>query len=121
MFAACTSAEHYNLATRIMVDDTTREHGGGGGSSVRVAGLIGVVSSFDSDQEEWAEYAERREQYFIANDITDAAKQRVILLNAVGPSTYRLIKTLSLPETPKDHTFEELVSRVATHFSPNTL
>ena len=31
-------------------------------------GLHGVVSPFDSNQEEWVEYAERLEHYFIAND-----------------------------------------------------
>lgn len=68
-------------------------------------GLHGVVSPFDSNQEEWVEYAERLEHYFIANDITDDAKRRAIFLNGVGPPTYRLIKTLTLPGTPKDFKF----------------
>ena len=62
--------------------------------------MHGVVSAFDGNQEEWVDYAERLENYFIANDTTDPAKQRAILLNGVGASTYRLIKTLSLPGKP---------------------
>lgn len=54
----------------------------------------------------------------MANDITDVAKSRTILLNTVGPTTYRLIQTLCLPGKPKDHTFEELVEKVKTHFNP---
>jgi len=77
-----------------------------------------MVSAFDGNQEEWVEYAERLENYYIANDINDPAKRRAILLNGVGPSTYRLIKTLCLPGTPKDFTFSELVARVTTHFNP---
>ena len=55
------------------------------------AGLHEVVSPCDGNQEEWVEYAERLENYFIANDIEDEAKRQAILLNGVGASTYRLI------------------------------
>ena len=82
------------------------------------AGLHGVVSPYDGNQEEWVEYAERLESYFIANEIADVAKRRAILLNGVGAPTYRLIKTLALPGTPKDFTFEEIVDRVRNHFNP---
>jgi len=74
--------------------------------------------AFDGNQEEWVEYTERLENYYIANDINDPAKRRAILLNGIGPTTYRLIKTLCLPGTPKDFTFSELVARVTTHFNP---
>ena len=110
--------------------DSTTEGGGSeraGSSSARaaagiapvaMAGLHGVVSAFDGNQEEWVEYAERLENYFIANDLNDPAKRRAILLNGVGPSTYRLIKTLCLPESPKDFSFSDLVARVTAHFNP---
>ena len=39
-------------------------------------------------------------------------------MNAVVPKTYRLIKTLCLPEKPQDHSFEEIVKRVKAHFYP---
>ena len=65
--------------------------------TVAVPGLHGTVSPFDGSQEDWIEYAERLDSYFVANDIVDVAKKRAILLNAVGPTTYRLIKTLCLP------------------------
>ena len=34
-------------------------------------GLHGTAPVFDSTQEEWAEYVERLDSYFIANNITD--------------------------------------------------
>ena len=86
--------------------------------TVRVAGLVGVVAPFNGKEEEWIDYAERLEHYFIANNITDVAKKRAILLNAVGASTYRLIKTLSLPGGPKDFTFEQIVEKVTAHYNP---
>ncbi len=78
-------------------------------------GLHGAVAPFDSAQEEWVECAERLENYFIANDITN---ERAILLHCVGPATYRLIKTLALPGTPRELTFAELVETVKNHFQP---
>ena len=54
-------------------------------------GLHGTVSAFDPDQEDWIEYVERLELYFLANSITDPVKKRAILLNAIGPA---------LPRTP---------------------
>ena len=82
------------------------------------SGSHGVVSPFNGNEEDWIDYAERLENYFVANDIADEAKRRAILLNGVGPSTYRLIKTLCLPRSAKDFKFEELVERVRTHFDP---
>ena len=81
-------------------------------------GLHGTAPVFDSTQEEWEDYTERLDSYFLANNIRDSAKKRAILMNAVGLKTYRLIKTLCLPEKPQDHSFEEIVKRVKAHFHP---
>ena len=45
---------------------------------------------------EWIHYAKRLDSYFVANNTRDAVKKRAILLNAVGPGAYPLIKTLCL-------------------------
>ena len=81
-------------------------------------GLHGAVSPFVATQEEWSEYAERLEHYFTANDIVSASKRRAILLNAVGPTTYRLLKTLASPTRVTDLTFEQLVELAKSHFNP---
>ena len=81
-------------------------------------GLHGNLSAFDSSQEDWIEYVERLDYYFVANEIDDPAKKRAILLTAVGPTTYRLIRTLCLPGKPQDETYSDLVERVKTHFNP---
>ena len=95
--------------------------GSGSGAIVTAAAPIAlhrVASPFDGTREEWKDYAERLDNYFIANDIKNPVKQRAILLNCVGASTYRLIKTLSLPGKPNDLSFADLVQRVKTHFNP---
>ena len=102
---------------------TSSSSGSGSGSGAITTAaapitLHGVASPFDGTKKEWEDYAERLGNYFITNDIKDPVKQRVILLNCVGASTYRLIKTLSLPGKPNDLSFEDLVQRVKTHFNP---
>ena len=84
----------------------------------RASTAHGSITAFDGEKEDWVEYAERLENYFIANDIDDENKKRAILLNGVGATTYRLIKTLALPGTPKDLSFDEIVKRVKLHFNP---
>ena len=103
----------------------TTEGGGADPPAARVlavlptaVGLHGTVGAFTSAQEEWSEYAERLVHYFVANDIEAEVKRRAILLTAVGPGTYRLIKTLASPKKLEEFTFKELVELAATHFNP---
>lgn len=79
--------------------------------------LNGAVCAFDPSREEWSKYAERLVHYFVANDI-NGEKRRAILLNAVRPSTYRLIKTLASPKKVDELRFSELVELATSHFNP---
>ena len=54
----------------------------------------GSIGEFDTDKEDWTSYTERLQQYFTANEVTDAAKQRAVLLSICGPATYQLIRNL---------------------------
>ena len=36
--------------------------------------LLGQIENYDSAQEEWPQYVERLEQFFVANEITGEAK-----------------------------------------------
>ena len=72
----------------------------------------------DSSQEDWRSYTERLEQYFAANDVAGAGKQRAILLSSCGASTYQLIRNLVAPDQPKGRSFDELVKLVEDHHQP---
>ena len=72
----------------------------------------GTLSDFDSDREDWTSYTERLEQYFEANDVVSAVKQRAILLSICGVSTYLLIRDLVAPTKPISKSFAELVKLV---------
>ena len=81
-------------------------------------GLHGFVAAFDPNQEDWSEYTERLEHYFTANEIDSEEKRRAILLNAVGASTYRLIRTLVSPAKVTEVSFDEIVTKAKAHFNP---
>ena len=69
-------------------------------------------------EEDWGQYCERLEFYFVAHDIDDAAKKKATLLSACGATTYKLMCDLVSPLKPKDKTFEELQSIVQAHLKP---
>ena len=77
----------------------------------------GCLSEYSSS-EDWASYLERMNQYFLANDVTDAAKKQAILLSVVGDKTYKLIRDLVAPKKPMEKSYKELVELFNTHLEP---
>ena len=57
----------------------------------------GRLSEYSSAKD-WASYVKKMDQYFLANDATDTAKKRVILLSVVGDKIYKLICDLVAPK-----------------------
>ena len=78
----------------------------------------GNVGEFKESEESWTLYAERLEQYFAANEISDAKKQRAILLSVCGSKTYGLIRNLLQPKKLGDGELKEILETLENHFSP---
>ena len=78
----------------------------------------GGFGAFEDGHEEWASYMECLEQYFTTNDIKTAEKKRAILLCVCGAATYQVIRNLTTPGKPTDHTLEELVQFLQAHCNP---
>ena len=57
----------------------------------------GNVGEFKHGAEDWTAYCERLEQYFTANDVDDAGKQRAILLSGCGAATYQRSPVIMWP------------------------
>ena len=77
----------------------------------------GRLSEYSS-AEDWVSYIERVEQYFLPNDVTDAAKKRAILLSVIGDKTHKLIRDLVAPKKPTGKSYKELVELLTTHLEP---
>ena len=78
----------------------------------------GKLAEFDPSLEAWTSYAERLEFYFTANDITEAVKKRAILITALSPSTFELLRSLIQPAKPMEKTYAQLVKQLADHYHP---
>ena len=83
--------------------------------------LHGTITEFDYENENWIEYKERLDQYYLANDIDDAGKKRAILITVIGAQTYTLLKNLLHPALPSSKTFDELSETLKTHLCPKPI
>ncbi|XP_033103603.1 uncharacterized protein K02A2.6-like [Anneissia japonica] len=80
---------------------------------------LGVLREFQ-DGENWTDFVERVEQYFIANEIKDDAKKRAVLLTVCNSRTYSLMKDLLAPAKVTDKSYNELTELLKSHSEPKS-
>ncbi|KAK3701988.1 hypothetical protein RRG08_017878 [Elysia crispata] len=68
------------------------------------------VDVYDSNVETFQNYAERLEQYFIANDVAEE-KRAATLLSCIGAKTYQLLRSLTSPDLPSTKSYDELKAK----------
>ena len=78
----------------------------------------GTLTEYAPAHESWTEYVERLELYFVANDIVSDEKKRAILLNACGPTAYKLFRNLTAPAKPSEVDYEDLKTLMRDHATP---
>src|SRR5436190_13486737 len=78
---------------------------------------LGKVSEFNSEIESFENYTERLEQFFKANDIKDTDKVSVFI-SLIGPELYNTLKSLIVPDLPKNKTYDDLIAVLKKHFVP---
>ena len=77
---------------------------------------VGILHEY-SDGEDWADFVERLDQYFVANNMVavgDANRRHAVC----GQKVYGLIKNLLSPQRPTDKSYEELCELVNLHLNP---
>ena len=80
---------------------------------------FGKLEEFNTaNGDDWVQYIERMEHYFVANDITDSTKQRSVLISSMGAKAYKVLRNLVAPNKPTDVSFKNLVKTMTTHFCP---
>lgn len=55
---------------------------------------IGSIESYDQAKEDWLSYAERFEQFVIANDLKEEKMIMSVFLTSVGSKVYNLLRDL---------------------------
>ena len=104
------------------------EEGGGGDGADRLPAALPAVSvsarwgcmgqSYSSPRIRMTGVNMSRGSNITSQRTISPEKQRAILLSAIGPSTYRIIRTLVSPDKVTDYTFFELVEKARAHFNP---
>ena len=80
-----------------------------------MAAYIAPMQAFDVESNEsWTEYAERFDNFLIANKITEPDLKRANLLATIGSSGYKLLRSLCQNDT-RNKTYEELQKVMSDH------
>ena len=76
------------------------------------------IGAFSRDPTKWEDYVERLENYFVANNINTEVKKRAVLLSKCGAATYKLIRSLVVPQKPSKVEYKALFDKTKEHFAP---
>ena len=76
------------------------------------------VGDIDPEQDDWELYVERMNYYFVANNVTQVAKKKAILLTEIGRKAYQITRNLLVPSTPGEATFNQIVTLMQEHTKP---
>lgn len=79
---------------------------------------FGRIGEFEPEKEDWTSYVERLGHFFHANGIDDDDKKRSVFLSVIGPSAYKLLRSLLSPEKPGDKSFKSLTETMTKHYNP---
>ena len=83
-----------------------------------MAGTLGHIEEFDGSKDDWLQYVERLEYFFVANGVTTAEKKRAVFLTVVGAATYKTLRNLVSPAKPGEKSYSELVRVLSKHYKP---
>ena len=57
--------------------------------------------------------------YFLANEIGEATRKRLVLLSVCGPIAYQLIWNLVKPDKPSELSYEKIIKLLSDHYFPS--
>ena len=78
----------------------------------------GKIGEYEPDSEDWSQYVERLENFLVANNITSAEKKQATFLAVIGPSAYRILRSLVAPEKPNEKSYTDLKKLLSDHYCP---
>ncbi len=79
---------------------------------------VGRIDEFDATKEEWTQYVERLEYFFVVNGIAGAEQKRAVLLMVMGATAYKLLQNLIAPAKPGEKDYKDLVGAMKQHHNP---
>lgn len=79
--------------------------------------MIGSISEYNNEVDDWNVYYERLEQFFEVNEVPEE-KRSAFLISVIGADAYKSLRDLCHPTLPKDKPFEDLCELLRKQFSP---
>jgi hypothetical protein len=79
-------------------------------------GLIGKIEPYLLG-DDFDNYEERMEQFFIVNKVEDAAKVP-LFITLMGADAYKILKSIILPKTPNSCSYTEIIKALKQQFTP---
>ena len=83
--------------------------------------LFGKIDQFDIHDDEFGEYLERVEQYFVAHDIVDDNKKVAVFITVIGKETYGVLRSLLAQMKPQDKNFKQISEELLRHLNPSAI
>jgi len=80
-----------------------------------ITGTLGRVNEFDGTKDDWPQYVERLEHFFLANGIDSEEKKRAIFLSVVGAAAYKMLRKFMSVAKPGEKSYDELVKALSKH------
>ena len=80
--------------------------------------VIGNLSEFILEKDDWNNYIEQMEFFFQANGIEESNKKKAILLSSCGSNTYKLFKSLAAPNELTNTSYENIKHLMNEHKNP---
>ena len=78
----------------------------------------GKMGEYNPDSVDWSQYVERLENFLVANNITRIEKKRARFLAVIGPSAYRTLRSLVMPEKLNKKSYTDLKKLLNNHYCP---
>ncbi|XP_037279677.1 uncharacterized protein LOC119172626 [Rhipicephalus microplus] len=77
------------------------------------------LPDFAEETDKWQAYLVKIDAYFEANEVTDDAKKRALLVAALGSRTVEILCGRIAPRKPSSLSYEEVVSTLNEHYDPS--
>ncbi|XP_075739747.1 uncharacterized protein LOC142785177 [Rhipicephalus microplus] len=77
------------------------------------------LPDFAEETDKWQAYLVKIDAYFEANEVTDDAKKRALLVAALGSRTVEILCGRIAPQKPSSLSYEEVVSTLNEHYDPS--
>ena len=85
------------------------------------SGFIGAPEPFDERTEDWTSYAQRFENFLLANNVKEDEKKRHLLLAMIGGRTFKLLANLVAPKKPGEVEYTAIHQVLQDHFKPRLI